>query len=294
MKEAFGRATVQLFDQLKLEAPASLTVGDIQVILQLLPFISPVETLPTTWSIPPQNMHFIGRTELLVQMATHLGQNTFMPLVLTACHGLGGVGKTQLALEYVWQHYSNYQGVCWFRADSLDTLLQEYIRLGEELRIIKDRQCPPEEQARVVKHALENQYHSWLLVYDNVPRYEDIARWLPTRGGALLFTSRHTRWPDTALTLTIDVFTWADARAYVEALTGSKCDDMRDTLIETLGRLPLALAQACAYIAQTSDCPNISAYLPLYEASRVEFLGNPARLKLSHPATLTYAPYNPT
>ncbi len=54
---------------------------------------SPAENLPEQWNVPPKNSNFIGRSKLLKQIEDHFSQKT-NPAVLTACHGLGGIGKT--------------------------------------------------------------------------------------------------------------------------------------------------------------------------------------------------------
>ncbi|MGL9702741.1 hypothetical protein [Wolbachia endosymbiont of Cimex lectularius] len=57
---------------------------------------------------------------------------------LVACHGLGGTGKTQLALEFIWSKFQKYKGIIWFDAKDRNTLINEYIKLGRELNIIYD------------------------------------------------------------------------------------------------------------------------------------------------------------
>ncbi len=98
---------------------------------------SPADHLPEQWNVPPRNSNFIGRSKLLKQIEDHFSQKT-NPAVLTACHGLGEIGKTQVALEFVWQHYKKYNGVVWFNAESQDQLQNEYIILGREKNIIRD------------------------------------------------------------------------------------------------------------------------------------------------------------
>jgi hypothetical protein len=67
---------------------------------------APSESLPILWKVPSKNSNFTGRSELLKKIEHHFSQNND-PAILTACHGLGGIGKTQVALEFVWQHYKN-------------------------------------------------------------------------------------------------------------------------------------------------------------------------------------------
>jgi hypothetical protein len=73
---------------------------------------------------------------LLKQIEDHFSQKT-THAILTACHGLGRIGKTQVALEFVWQHYKKYNWVVWCNEESRDRLQNEYISLGRELNIIR-------------------------------------------------------------------------------------------------------------------------------------------------------------
>ncbi len=236
---------------------------------------SPAEHLLEQWNVPPKNSNFIGRSKLLKQIEDHFSQKD-TPAILTACHGLGGIGKTQVALEFVWQHYKEYNGVVWFNAESRDRLQNDYISLGRELNIISDDEnIKTEERVRYIKHWLEYPSRAgWLLVYDNADNYKAILELLPTKGGKILITSRHTAdWPQEIF---INVFTFEESRAYIQKVLDiliSESDVMQiEKLAETLGRLPLALVQAAAYIKRNKM--TISRYLELYEQKKRELLNS--------------------
>ncbi len=234
---------------------------------------SPAEHLPKLWMVPTQNINFIGRSELLKQIEDHFSQKT-TPAILTARHGLGGIGKTQVALEFVWQHLKKYNGVVWFNAESPDRLQIDYIRLGRELNIISyDHNINAKELAHRVKHWLQQPSRDgWLLVYDNADNYEAISKLLPTKEGKILITSRRTaHWPQEIF---IDVFTIEESGAYIHKVLDAQISESDvtqiETLAETLGRLPLALAQATAYIKYNKM--SILRYLELYEQKKRELL----------------------
>lgn len=92
-------------------------------------------SLPPVWNIPyPQNRLFTGRQELLTQLATTL--HTGQPTALSQPHaitGLGGIGKTQLALEYAYRHRRDYRAVLWALADTRENLLSSYLALARLL-----------------------------------------------------------------------------------------------------------------------------------------------------------------
>ncbi len=236
---------------------------------------SPAKRLLEQWNVPAKNSNFIGRSRLLRQIEDHFSQNT-TPAILTACHGLGGIGKTQVALEFVWQHYKKYNGVVWFNAESRDQLQNEYIILGRELSIIRDNHnINAKELACKVKRWFEDSSRAgWLLVYDNADNYKDVRELLPTKGGKILITSRHTAdWP---LDISIDVFTIEESRAYIQKVLDIPISESNivqiETLAETLGRLPLALAQATAYIKRNKMI--ISDYLEYYKQKKSHLLNS--------------------
>ena len=79
----------------------------------------PTSEQPRVWkNVPPRNPNFVGRTELIERLRTRLG-GTLTAVVPQALHGLGGVGKTQLVVEYVYRHATDYDLVCWVAAEDL-------------------------------------------------------------------------------------------------------------------------------------------------------------------------------
>jgi hypothetical protein len=212
------------------------------------------ERLPEQWNVPPKNNNFIGRRKLLEKIEDHFSLKT-NTAVLTACHGLGGIGKTQVALEFVWRHYKKYNGVVWFNAENRDRLQDDYISLGRELNSINDDDnINAEKLVCKVKHWFEDPSRAgWLLVYDNADNYKTIRELLPTKEGKIMITSRHTA--DWSQEISIDVFTIKESRAYIQKVLDtpiSESDIIQiGTLADTLGQLPLALAQAAAYIKRT-------------------------------------------
>jgi len=234
----------------------------------------PAQSLPELWNVPSKNVNFTGRIELLKQIKNLYDQKNSYA-ILTACHGLGGVGKTQVALEFIWQHYKNYNVVVWFDAESTQRLQNSYISLGWELNIIHDgEKKDPDELARKVKHWLEDDSRAgWLLVCDNAPNYESIRALLPVKEGKILVTSRYSAgWPQQ--NISVDVFTIEESRDYIKKILGSplsESDEAQiDKLAELLGRLPLTLAQASAFIKK--NMMSISEYLELYKERRQELL----------------------
>jgi tetratricopeptide (TPR) repeat protein len=242
--------------------------------------VAQAERLPERWKVPSKNKNFIGRGELLKQIKDHLNQEGSTLTVLTACHGLGGIGKTQMALEFVWQYYKenkdhkDFKGIAWFNAESQERLRDDYISLGQELKIIlTEEKLSVEEGANRIKHWLEHPKRArWLLVYDNAPNYKTIDGLVPTTGGRVLVTSRYTQWWPKSIE--VNVFDLEESRVYIKQVLSNKALDISqiDSLAKTLGHLPLALAQACAYIKKNSV--NIEQYLERYETRKRNLLNS--------------------
>jgi hypothetical protein len=263
-----------------IQAKSIEVIGE-KITQNILPPLNPpAQRLPDQWNVPPKNHNFTGRNELLKQIKHHFRQES-TPAILTAFHGLGGIGKTQVALEFAWQYYEkqkeykSYQGICWFNAENEDKLTNDYMSLGLELNIVRvEEKTSTEECIRYVKHWLEHPSHAgWLLVYDNALNYEVIQKFLPTTNGKIIVTSRYTEgWPQQSLR--VDVFTTKESRDYIKKVLGiplSENDWIQiDTLAETLGYLPLALAIVCSYIKKNKL--SISRYLELYEKRKQELL----------------------
>jgi hypothetical protein len=181
-----------------------------------------------------------------------------------------------VALKFVWQNYKKYNGILWFNAKIRDRLLNDYIRLGRELNIIRnDDKINGEELAYRVKNWLQHpSSDGWLLVYDNADNYKDIRELLPTKGGKILITSHHAvDWPQE---ISIDVFTIEESRAYIQKVLDTPISESHimeiETLAETLGRLPLELAQETSYLKYTKM--SISRFLELYEQKKCYLLNS--------------------
>jgi hypothetical protein len=89
---------------------------------------SSVTVLPRIWNIPyPRNAVFTGREEILARIHTQLQAGRTMALSQAqAISGLGGIGKTQIAIEYAYRYRHEYQAVLWVRAESRETLTSSY------------------------------------------------------------------------------------------------------------------------------------------------------------------------
>lgn len=225
--------------------------------------------LSPIWNVPHQrNPNFVGRDALLDQIHETLTSKN--AAALTAIHGMGGVGKTQLAAEYAYDHAGDYQVVWWIKSEEPAALASDYAALADPLNLPQKQ----ERDQRVIVAAVTdwlNHNGGWLLIFDNARRKEDLRGWLPqNRAGHVVITSRDPNWGGVAKPLEVEVLTREDAIEFLLQRTGQNDEAAAWPLAEELGDLPLALEQAGAFI-ETTGKP-ISEYLALFKTRHGELL----------------------
>ncbi|MFF2041375.1 FxSxx-COOH system tetratricopeptide repeat protein [Kitasatospora sp. NPDC058170] len=177
-------------------------------------------------------------------------------------HGLGGVGKSTLALAYAHRYRHTYSLIWWINADSPTRIEQSLAGLASRLHPVGAGGASQTERAEWAMTWL--QWHpGWLLIFDNVENPADSDRYLGALdGGHHILTSRRTTgWPRTIPTYplgTLDADEAADlicTYALTDGITTPRERQDARALASDLGHLPLALQQAGAYLGQN---PTIS------------------------------------
>ena len=236
--------------------------------------------LPGVWNVPYlRNPNFTGREPLLTQLHEALagGQGT-TPRQPRALCGLGGIGKTQIALEYVYRYTADYDVVWWIRSEDASTCAADFIALAAALRLPEaanpeqaanpDQKVPIDVVIAAARRWLE-QHGEWLLVFDNAPEPEAVRDYFPRGGsGHIIITSRYPTWQGTATEFPVEVFDRQESVDYVLATTRQDDQATASALADVLGDLPLALAQAAAYVSAAGI--SISGYLDLFQRERAE------------------------
>ena len=227
-----------------------------------------------------RNEFFTGRDTILAQLHDALGQTGTAALSQAqAIHGLGGVGKTQTAVEYAYryfQHPSGYDWVLWVNASSL-TLAGSFGAIATDLALPNHQENKLDENIAAVKRWLVT-HKRWLLVFDNVDDPDAVQPFLSNAPhGRILITSRLPRLERLGVGRAIPLETLApeDAHAFLKRRTQRDTPDAAEqqaleTLAQELGYLPLALEQAAAYI-QTKGV-SFAAYLRSYQQRRLQVL----------------------
>jgi tetratricopeptide (TPR) repeat protein len=238
-------------------------------------------------NVPLRNRDFTGRDELLEHLRQALESTSKASVLPRALHGLGGVGKTQLAVEYVYRYGDQYDLIWWISAEEPSLALSSLATLCEELRLPLNRD--QKQAAETVLRSLSTSQLKWLLVFDNADDPADIVPLVPTAGGDVIITSRNQAWTTVGQPIEVDVFARNESVELLQKRGASISTSDASRLADKLGDLPLALDQAASWHAATGM--PVSEYLELFDSHVRDFLseGKPASYRTTVAASVTIA-----
>lgn len=188
------------------------------------------------------------------------------------CHGMGGVGKSHLVSSYALKNQKQFTLCMWSTQNKLDS---SFAGLAGQLGIADKRDKQKEIIVKVRQYLEENP--GWLLVFDNVEDVKSIRRFLPSKGGKVLITTRLSNLDlDNSETLEITCMSAEEANSLMQKLSGRASTDLRE-IVSRLGNLPLALVYAGSYLKEFPDM-SVKEYLRLYEEYDSEISAAPKKM----------------
>ena len=245
------------------------------------------------WNVPfRRNLLFTGREQVLTNLSETLSERHRVAL-----SGLGGIGKTQIAIEYAYRHRDVYQAILWVRAGTTEEITADFVSIAELLNLPeKDAQVPTVAVQAV--HQWLIQHKNWLLILDNADDFKVIHPYIPSGdGGHILLTTRTQVMSSIAHKIEIHKMDDEEATqlllrragmADYEGLAAETVHELRSQAAEIAGEvdgLPLAIDQAGAYVEETG-C-GLSTYLQLYRQQRAQFLAYRGGIALDYPLSVS-------
>jgi tetratricopeptide (TPR) repeat protein len=257
--------------------------------LPALPSLERKQDFQTVWLVPyPRNPFFTGREETL-----NILRHALEKRKSAALSGFGGFGKTQTAIEYVYQYRAHYTGVFWAKAESRDQLLGDFVSIARMLNLPSSEAQEQEVTVAEVKQFLET-HAGWLLILDNADDLDVAREFLPhDPPGYLLLTTRARALGGLAERLSVGEMDPEEGALLLLRRAGlvgkdasftSVNEDERTVALQIsqeLGGLPLALDQAGAFIEETPS--SLTEYLTLYGAEKGKLLAERGSLG-DHPS----------
>jgi tetratricopeptide (TPR) repeat protein len=260
--------------------------------------------LAPAWSVPyPRNPFFTGRKEYLERLHRCLNEpQQTTPHTSYALYGLGGVGKTQLALEYAYRYALEYTAVLWVHAEHLETIITSFLTIAELLQLQERHEADQQSIIRAIQRWLTT-HNGWLLIWDNLEDGELFHRYLPSvRQGSILITTRRQALGTLALGIELTMMAQEDGISFLlrrARLLEASSDEMllssfrqhapqeyaaAQEVVTLLGGLPLALDQVGAYLEETA-C-RLQDYLHLYRMRQGELLARRGMMATDHPLSV--------
>jgi tetratricopeptide (TPR) repeat protein len=204
-------------------------------------------SLPRIWNVQPRNPAFVGRDTELAELRNQLLAGG--TAVARALHGFGGVGKTQLAVEYAHRFCGAYELVWWITADRPELVATQLAVLAVAAGAAVEAAETPAAVSAL--HLDLRRRDGWLLIFDNAEDPKALRQWLPDGPGHVLITSRNPNWGEIAAPVNVKVFAPGESVALLRNRVPDIAVVDAEHIAAELDNFPLALAQAAGVLSET-------------------------------------------
>lgn len=254
----------------------------------------------SVWNVPSRrNPLFTGRADALAALANALhAEKTVALTQAQALSGLGGIGKTQTAIEYAYRYREGYQAVLWVWAETREIFMTDLTSLAELLNLPERYEHDQQMIVEAVKLWLCN-HDGWLLILDNVEdimMVTDVLPYAPECKGHIIVTTRLQATGLVAQCINVVPMEPDEGTLFLlrrakllsqESVLADVSEQTRNEagcIARLLGGLPLALDQAGAYIEETG-C-SLADYLDRYQRRPTALLNRRGNATSDHPSSV--------
>lgn len=239
-----------------------------------------------------RNRFFTGRNDVLHKLYTNFKEGERIQALV----GLGGIGKTQTAVEYAYHYNKDYSRVLWVGANTREALISDFFKLATILNSKEKGVNDQREAVIAVIHWLECNA-DWLLILDNADELKDIESFIPSgANGHILLTTRAENagaialynglkklTPDESMLFLLKKTSYLGKNSSLYSISEEIRNDA-EALSKELDGLPLALDQAAAFMNQTGR--SFKAYIKLFETERRRLLEERGELTIDHDSVM--------
>lgn len=259
--------------------------------------------------VPYRNTFFTGRT---TELATLRGLLDPAQAGIVPLYGLGGIGKSEIATEYVHRYGPDYRLCCWIPSEKPELIKSSFLSLGRVLRLDGVRPDDRDRSVEIVLDALRqgDPVSDWLLIFDNAPEAAAVVPFVPRGPGHVIITSRDSHWSKALGVDGIEIGKWQRQettkylRKRVPALADASDKDASDgdpgdlaeeksrqadsgKLADAIDDLPIAADHAQAYLTQTGS--SVQGYIDMLDSNAHVLMGYDVDIKYPRVVASTWS-----